>query len=341
MALIGISGKISSGKDTIGKILQILLNNPHLNNEGVLSFLKKDINFDSPYYKTWQIKKFADKLKDIICILLGCTREQLEDREFKEKELGEEWWYYKSNINYGVDLGYTTDFEFIKNQLIPYSDSQRYTEVINKLDNNPKFKGKYGLDLIKLTPRLLLQLLGTQIGREIIHPNIWVNALMSEYDKGIQKIEKSTTYEDNRVNHGYNKNNFIITDTRFPNELKAVKDRKGITIRIDRFKEGDKVYWTDPDTTEFAEGASSGVYSIIKLYDEFCLLSNDVGSEAEVPYHEIKLYIEDQHESETVLDNAEFDYVIQNIGTLEDLTDKVREIIVKEKLLKKISNDKD
>ena len=333
--LISTSGKINSGKDTIGKILQILLNNPHLNNEGVLSFLKKDINFNSPYYKTWQIKKFADKLKDIVCILLGCTREQLEDREFKEKELGEEWWYYKSNINYGVDLGYTTDFEFIKNQLIPYSDSQRYTEVINKLDNNPKFKGKYGLDLIKLTPRLLLQLLGTQIGREIIHPNIWVNALMSEYNKGRRfKLMNANTSIDTT-------DKWIITDTRFPNELKAVKDRKGITIRIDRFKEGDKVYWTDPDTTEFAEGASSGVYSIIKLYDEFCLLSNDVGSETEVPYHEIKLYIEDQHESETVLDNAEFDYVIQNIGTLEDLIDKVREIIVKEKLLKKISNDKD
>ena len=52
--LISVSGKINSGKDTIGKILQILLNNPHLNNEGVLSFLKKDINFDSPYYKTCQ-----------------------------------------------------------------------------------------------------------------------------------------------------------------------------------------------------------------------------------------------------------------------------------------------
>jgi hypothetical protein len=39
----------------------------------------------------FEIKKYADKLKDFVCILIGCTREQLEDQEFKEKELGEEW----------------------------------------------------------------------------------------------------------------------------------------------------------------------------------------------------------------------------------------------------------
>lgn len=40
----------------------------------------------------------------------------------------------------------------------------------------------------------------------------------------------------------------------------------------------------------------------------------------------------DQHESETELDNAEFDYVIDN-GTIEELIEKVREILTKEKLL--------
>ena len=48
-----------------------------------------------PHFSNYQIKKFADKLKDIACLLIGCTREQLEDREFKEKELGEEWVAYK------------------------------------------------------------------------------------------------------------------------------------------------------------------------------------------------------------------------------------------------------
>ena len=73
--VIGVSGKIGSGKDTIGKIIQNLTNDH------------------------WEIKKYADKLKVITCLLLGCTREQLEDRGFKEKELGEEWWYYTTGID--------------------------------------------------------------------------------------------------------------------------------------------------------------------------------------------------------------------------------------------------
>ena len=37
--------------------------------------------------------------------------------------------------------------------------------------------------------------------------------------------------------------------------------------------------------------------------------------------------------SETALDNAEFDYVIQNDNTLEDLIQKVREILILEKII--------
>ena len=35
----------------------------------------------------YQVVSFADKLKDITCILSGCTREDLEDYEFKENKL--------------------------------------------------------------------------------------------------------------------------------------------------------------------------------------------------------------------------------------------------------------
>ena len=33
--VIGISGKINSGKDTVGKIIQILVDSPHFSNKGV------------------------------------------------------------------------------------------------------------------------------------------------------------------------------------------------------------------------------------------------------------------------------------------------------------------
>lgn len=40
--LISVSGRIFSGKDTIGKIIQILTNFPKLNNEEVIKFLEKE-----------------------------------------------------------------------------------------------------------------------------------------------------------------------------------------------------------------------------------------------------------------------------------------------------------
>ena len=35
----------------------------------------------------YDVVSFADKLKDITCVLSGCTREQLEDYDFKETQL--------------------------------------------------------------------------------------------------------------------------------------------------------------------------------------------------------------------------------------------------------------
>ena len=175
--LIGISGKISSGKDLAGKILN-------------------DLSGD-----IFENKKFADKLKDIVCMLIGCTREQLEDREFKEKELGEEWWYYK----YGNSL---YSYETEKTLLI---------RVMNSEFLEPCTEEDLTNCLIKLTPRKLLQLLGTECGRQIIHPNIWVNALFADYDT-------SSNYDSN----------WIITDVRFPNEVQAIKDKGGIVIKINR-----------------------------------------------------------------------------------------------------------
>lgn len=165
MAILSFSGKISSGKDTAGQIAQILLNSPQLSTEGVMTFLKKGIDTKrSDYYPGWGIKKFADKLKDMVCMLLNVDRETLEDREFKEKELGEEWWYYKIPLVGG------------KFELVDYLENNKTNEWLNIA--NPRY-------LIKTTPRLLLQLLGTEAGRQIIHPNLWC----------------LSTFEDYKINH--------------------------------------------------------------------------------------------------------------------------------------------
>ena len=39
--------------------------------------------------QNWKIKKFADKLKTLVCLLIGCTRQQFEDRGIKSLSLQE------------------------------------------------------------------------------------------------------------------------------------------------------------------------------------------------------------------------------------------------------------
>ena len=263
--IISFSGKIGSGKDLSGNICKILLQSPHLNNEGVETFLDKEL------YKnegSWEIRKWADKLKDIVCTILNCSREQLEDREFKETKLGEEWDKFK------VVRTKITKFERI--------DETFYFSTIEEANkfklNNLNYDYFGEIEKVEMTPRLMLQLLGTECGREILHPDIWVNSLMAEYKS---KLSSNNPVDDLDWEPRFIYPNWIITDTRFPNELEAVKKREGITIRVNR----------------------PGL----------------IGS---------------NHLSETNLDSATFDFVINNDKDIEHLINEVRNILIENKLIK-------
>ena len=173
---------------------------------------------------TWEIKKFAGKLKQIASMLTGATLEQLEDQDFKKLEIGPDW---------------------------------------------------------GMTYRELLQKLGTEAMRNGLHTNVWVNALMADYHLTPNKSMDELFNEhflNNKSEIHYKLPNWIITDIRFPNEMDAVKAKGGITIRVNRTNR-----WNKPQDIE--------------------------------------------HTSETALDNHEFDFVIDNNGTISDLIDKVKEIL--------------
>lgn len=280
--LIAISGKIGSGKDTVGKIIQYLIANNNLPKDmQYLSLEELDNTKDN--FSGWQIKKFADTLKDMVCLLIGCTREQLENQEFKNTELGEEWWYYK------------VQSQKVKNKMF---------FLLNYL-SKPDLSNYYDATLIKLTPRLLLQLLGTEAGRNIIHPNIWVNALFSNYNPAVTySMEIVHLGQSNLQREKIGKPihdeypNWIITDLRFPNELEAVKSREGITIRVNRPMGSSKFEGTQEEWDKLVERNRQS-----------------------------------QHESETLLDNTEFDYTIDNNGSIEELIEKVKQILTSEKII--------
>lgn len=193
--IVGISGKIGVGKDTIAKMIQYLsASDKYIEYDSYIrDHLQAGFIADIDYsdVSNWEVKRFADKLKDMVCLLIGCTREQLEDREFKEKPLGEEWdkWGVWEQDDKEF-MSFHTDYDRAENYTKGYNDQTGgYNAIVKE---------------VQMTPRKLMQLIGTECGREIIHPNIWCNALFADYDS-VNKIEKSTSFEDDRVNHGYNK----------------------------------------------------------------------------------------------------------------------------------------
>ena len=192
-----------------------------------------------------------------------------------------------------------------------YPDTSNHRLPHSFLAYPSKYPISYISNIIKQTPRSLLQKIGTDLLRNQLHPNTWVNATFADYKvEGTISIVKSinNTQEVNiDLSNKKHRNliqgeeihknislipNWIITDVRFPNELQAIKDRGGINIRINR-----------P-----------------------CSICGGVG------YHKLDCR-PSEHISETALDNAEFDYVIENDCTIDDLIEKVREILIKEGLL--------
>jgi hypothetical protein len=75
----------------------------------------------------------------------------------------------------------------------------------------------------EFTPRLALQLMGTEVGRDVFHKDFWVI--------------KMKRYMLNNPDQ-----NFVITDVRFQNEIDFVHDMSGILIEIQR---GVKPHWYD------------------------------------------------------------------------------------------------
>ena len=151
---------------------------------------------------------------------------------------------------------------------------QAAIEALALEKNLGTFRMKYVIEQRRMTVRQLLQELGTEAMRDGLHTNVWVNALFADF-----KFAKMSQY---------NPSHWLITDMRFPNELEAIKERGGITIRVTR----DYALRGGPEDPK------------------------------------------NLHPSETALDKETFDYEIVNDGTIEELVGKVRDILIKEEIIR-------
>ena len=298
--IIGISGKKGSGKDTVGVIIQHLVDN-YIDD---ISLIRYNLEQGTSVTDKWQIHKFADTLKDIVCILIGCTRKQLEDEEFKNSWLPNTWNREVRNCTCSVEWN---------------------------VANGICLKCATPTSFVHTTYRWLLQHLGTEIGREI-HKDVWVNALFSKYKqerlyRGI--IDGDTvwngeyvinvlhafenTFEDINGHLYKTKNwetirlsNWIITDCRFTNEANAVTDRGGIMIRVNR-----------------------PIIHHKGLYGE---ITPELIHKVEERH---QAEISRRHPSETELDNYPFDEhnIIDNNGTIDELIIKVKQCLIYNKII--------
>jgi hypothetical protein len=138
------------------------------------------------------------------------------------------------------------------------------------------------LNMPNLTPRLMLQLWGTEVCRTGFHDDIWIASLEN-------KMRKTT-------------DNIVISDVRFPNEIKAIHNAGGIVVRI---KRGDDPEWYDAAVSVNAGPNGNSTWSLSRVKLE-------------------KLKI---HASETAWVGGDIDHTVYNDTTIDALFDQIKNLI--------------
>ena len=138
------------------------------------------------------------------------------------------------------------------------------------------------LNMPNLTPRWVLQYWGTEVCRKGFHDDIWIAAL------------------ENKLRNS--KDDIVISDCRFPNEIKSIKDAGGIVIRVVR---GPEPEWYD-DAIAVNKGPNGNVkWALSKSsLDKFKI-----------------------HASETAWVGTKFDAVLDNNGSIDDLFSQVKDLV--------------
>jgi hypothetical protein len=138
------------------------------------------------------------------------------------------------------------------------------------------------LNIPNLTPRWVLQYWGTEVCRQGFHDDIWIASLEN-------KLRKST-------------DDIVISDCRFPNEIKSIKAAGGIVVRVVR---GDEPEWYDAALSVNRGPNGNTSWSLSKgVLDKYKI-----------------------HASETAWVGTEFDQTLDNNSSIDDLFARVRDLV--------------
>lgn len=137
------------------------------------------------------------------------------------------------------------------------------------------------LGIKELTPRWVLQHWGTEVLRNHFHDDIWIASLEN-------KIRKT-------------KDNIVISDVRFTNEIKAIHNAGGLVVRVKR--------GTDPSWFQDAANVNCGPTNL-----------NWAISKQRMA--ELKI-----HASETSWIGNHIDYTIENDKTIDHLFTEIKNLV--------------
>lgn len=165
-----------------------------------------------------------------------------------------------------------------------------------------------------ITYRFLLQYIGTELFRDGLDINVWVNSLFADYNA--------------------TESNFIITDMRFLNEAQAIKDNGGITIKVSRYMTVSD--WLSSSyfagvfeqrgidkVVETRVGKIVSKHEMVDIVRQYPDLIETAGNKA--------IFDKLTHPSEMELYDKgfEFDYYIDNDSTLESFEAKAIDFVKK------------
>ena len=137
------------------------------------------------------------------------------------------------------------------------------------------------LNMPNLTPRWVLQYWGTEVCRKAFHDDIWIASL------------------ENKLRNS--KDDIVISDCRFPNEIKSIKDAGGIVIRV---KRGPEPSWYK-DAADMNAGDRCINYALAKS----------------------RMSALGIHASETAWVGTKFDHVFANDSSIDDLYTQIKTLI--------------
>ena len=133
------------------------------------------------------------------------------------------------------------------------------------------------LDMPTLTPRWVLQYWGTEVARRSFHDDIWIASL------------------ENKLRNS--KDNIVISDCRFPNEIQAIKKAGGQIVWVQR---GALPEWYD-DAVSANQGHNIGINN---------------------------MKLRKIHASEWAWLGNEFDHVIDNNGSIDELFKQAQSLVI-------------